>query len=110
MSKYDRPCCERYRPTDTFTPKNVVPEELDRAMVKAGVETIKPKVVACGEKAGVKGTVKLAVSVDPEGTVKTVSVTESPDSALGECVAAAMRNAKFAKSVKGSEFVYPFVF
>jgi TonB family protein len=110
MSKYDRPCCERYRPRDSFTPKNVVPEELDRAMVKAGVETIRPKVVACGEKAGVKGTVKLAVVVDPEGAVKSVTVTESPDQALGECVASAMRNARFAKSIKGGEFVYPFAF
>jgi len=74
------------------------------------VEKIKPKVVACGEKAGAKGTVKLDVSVDPAGNVKSVSVTESPDAALGECVSAAMKRAKFGKSVNGGEFVYPFVF
>ncbi|HEY5925043.1 MAG TPA: hypothetical protein VIV11_25350, partial [Kofleriaceae bacterium] len=110
LSKYDRPCCERFKPADGFTPKNVVPEELDRAMVKAGVEKIKPKVVACGEQNGAKGTVKLAVTVDGEGTVKAVSVTEAPDSALGECVASAMRRAKFGKSVNGAEFSYPFQF
>ncbi|HEY5948187.1 MAG TPA: molybdopterin-binding protein [Kofleriaceae bacterium] len=110
LAKYDRPCCERYKPADGFTPKNVVPDAIDRAMVKAGVEKIKPKVVSCGEQYGAKGTVKLAVTVDGEGTVKSVSVTESPDSALGECVAGAMRHAKFGKSVNGGDFNYPFVF
>ena len=110
LSKYDRPCCERFKPQDSFTPKNVVPDELDRSAVKAGVERIKPRVVACGEKSGTKGTVRLAVTVDGEGTVKSVSVTESPEPSLGDCVASAMRGAKFAKSVNGGEFNYPFVF
>ncbi len=110
LSKYDRPCCERYKPADTFTPKNVVPEELDKTMVRTGVEKIKPRVVACGEQSGTKGTVRLAVTVDGAGNVKNVSVSEAPDNALGECVAAAMRNAKFGKSVNGGEFTYPFVF
>ncbi|HEX5062711.1 MAG TPA: hypothetical protein VFV99_25235, partial [Kofleriaceae bacterium] len=110
ISKYDRPCCAKYKPSDTFTPKNVVPDELDRAMVKAGVEKIKPRVVACGEKNSNKGTVRLAVTVDSEGHVKTVTVSETPDTALGECVAAAMRAATFGKSVNGGEFNYPFVF
>jgi TonB family protein len=79
-------------------------------MVKAGVEKVKPRIVACGEKGGIKGTVKIALTVDSEGTVKSTSVVESPDQALGACVAGAMRNAKFAKTVKGSEFTYPFVF
>jgi TonB family protein len=110
LAKYDRPCCERYKPAEGFTPKNVVPDELDRSMVKAGVEKIKPKVVACGEQHAAKGTVKIAVTVDPEGNVKAASVSESPDAGLGECVAGAMRNAKFGKSVKGGEFNYPFAF
>ena len=87
-----------------------MPDSLGKAQVKAGVEKIKPKVVACGEQSTSKGTVKLAVSVDDAGAVKSVSVTEAPDQALGECVAGAMRKATFAKSVHGGEFVYPFVF
>lgn len=111
LSKYDRPCCERYRPAGGFTPTTgATPEELDKRLVKAGVEKIKPRVVECGEQAGVTGTVKLAVSVDGDGTVKNVSVTESPTPALGQCVAGAMRKAKFARTVKGGEFIYPFVF
>jgi molybdenum cofactor biosynthesis protein B len=110
LSKYDRPCCARYKPADGFTPKNVTPDGLDRTMVKSGVEKIKPKVVACGEKAGIKGTVRVAVVVEPDGSVKSADVTESPDSALGECVAAAMRRAKFGKSINGGDFTYPFAF
>ncbi len=110
MSKYDRPCCERFRPADSFRPRTQIPDELDRPMVKAGVETVKPKIVTCGEQHAAKGTVKVSVVVADVGTVKKVSVVESPDSALGECVAAAMRNAKFGKSARGGEFVYPFVF
>ncbi len=110
LAKYDRPCCEKYRPVDGFTPKNTIPDELDKSMVKAGIEKVKPRVVACGEKGGIKGTVKVAMTVDAEGNVKTASVTESPDQALGNCVAAALKNAKFGKTVNGGEFTYPFVF
>jgi molybdopterin adenylyltransferase len=110
LAKYDRPCCERYRPKEAFRPNVGTPDELDKRMVKAGVQTIKPRVVACGEKVTATGTVKLAVSVDGEGAVKSVSVTESPHASLGECVAAAMRSAKFGKTKNGGEFVYPFVF
>jgi TonB family protein len=112
LAKYNRPCCERYRPatTDLKPRAGNIPEELDRAMVRAGVEKIKPAVVACGEKTGVKGTVKLSVSVTSEGNVKSADVAEAPDEALGSCVAAAMRKARFGKSVKGGSFTYPFVF
>jgi molybdopterin adenylyltransferase len=110
MTKYERACCLRYKPSDGFTPKNVIPDSLDKAMVKAGIETVKPRIVACGEQNGAKGTVRVAVSVDDAGKVTNVSVTESPDTSLGECVAAAMRKARFGKSVNGAEFNYPFVF
>jgi len=78
LSKYDRPCCERFKPADSFTPKNVVPDELDRSMVKAGVEKIKPRVVACGEQNGAKGTVRLAEisTVKPK---KRTALLASPD-------------------------------
>ena len=113
LAKYVRPCCERFKPKQAdIAPRtaNGVPEELDKTMVRAGVEKVKPRVVACGEKAGTKGTVKIAVTVAPEGNVTAASVASSPDSALGECVAAAMKNAVFGKSVNGGSFTYPFVF
>jgi hypothetical protein len=39
-----------------------------------------------------------------------VSVSDAPDTALGECVQDAVRKAKFSKSMNGATFTYPFVF
>lgn len=114
VSKYDRPCCERFKPQSSdLKPRTAggVPEELDRAAVRTGIEKVKPAVVACGEKSGgVKGTVKIAVEVAPEGNVTSTEVTDSPDTALGACVANAMKKAQFGKSVNGGSFTYPFLF
>lgn len=112
LGNYDRPCCAKYKPTTTDLRPRVggVPEELDRTMVRAAISTIKPRVVACGEKAGVKGTVKIAVTVTPAGAVSAASVDESPEPELGSCVLAAMRSVKFGQSINGGSFTYPFSF
>jgi TonB family protein len=113
LSKYDRPCCAKYKPATTpdFKPRvGDVPESLDKSMVRAGVERVKPRVVSCGEKSGAKGTVKIAMTVSASGDVTSASVADSPDATLGDCVLAAMRNAKFGKTVNGATFTYPFAF
>ena len=112
LSGYAEPCCAKYRTRAPDLSKRVggIPEALDRAMVRAGIATIKPRVVQCGEKAGVSGTVKIALAVDPEGTVTSASVEVTPDAALGACVAGVLRGAKFGKSVTGGSFTYPFLF
>jgi len=71
---------------------------------------VKPKVITCGEQFKVKGTVKIAMTVDGEGNVQDVQVRTTPDDALGKCVAAALRIARFAKTKDGGSFTYPFVF
>lgn len=114
MSHYAQPCCDRFKPAahpDEFQPSaGGVPDKLTRPMVHAAVDQIKPRVSACGEKTAAKGTVKLSVTVDGNGAVSDVSVDETPDDALGACVASAMRAAKFGKSQKGGSFSFPFVF
>jgi TonB family protein len=115
LSKYDRACCAKYKPKDTgadFKPRvGDVPEALDKSMVRAGIDRVKPRVVACGEKSGgAKGTVKISMQVSPDGAVTSASVAAAPDPALGECVLAAMRSAKFGKTVNGASFTYPFAF
>jgi TonB family protein len=87
-----------------------VPTELDKAAVRAGMATVKPAVVACGEKSGDKGTVKIAMKVKPDGMVEDASVASAPNDALGSCVATALRKAQFAKTVNGGSFTYPFAF
>jgi hypothetical protein len=112
LSDYDRPCCAKYKAKGPVISQRIggVPQTLDRSMVRAGVDGIKPRVIKCGEKAGVTGTVKISVSVSPEGAVTGADVQDTPDAALGTCVAGALRAAKFGKSVEGGSFTYPFVF
>lgn len=111
MSHYDRPCCERYRPAETgFRPTAELPEQLDRSMVRAGIEKIKPRVIACGERTSVKGTVTLSITVAADGKVREVAVQVTPDVSLGECVAAAIRKAEFVTTAHSTTFTYPFAF
>lgn len=113
LSKYEKPCCAKFKPAENteLTPRtNGVPETLDKTMVRAGVNGVKPKVQKCGEKIAVKGTVKVAMTVSPDGAVTDASLADAPDPSLGECVVAAMKLAKFGKSVNGATFTYPFVF
>ena len=112
LSNYDQPCCAAFKPSPSALGRRVggVPASLDRAMVRAGIDTIKPRVVGCGETSGVTGTVKIGVTVTPEGAVSGTEVKDTPDAALGTCVATALRNAKFGTSINGGTFTYPFVF
>ena len=111
MDHYARPCCARYKPADNgFHPTEGTPAELDKAMVKSGIEKVKPKVISCGEKFSAKGTVRISMTVGGDGAVHDASVVDAPDPGLGECVAAALRRAQFAKTTNGATFTYPFVF
>jgi len=106
MEKYARPCCAHWKPAE----EPHAGGGLDKPQIRAGVASVKPAVIACGEKTPVKGTVKLAVTVDPSGAVQEVNVVVTPDDALGSCVATAMRRARFATTTMGGSFSYPFVF
>jgi TonB family protein len=112
MDHYEKACCARYKPAadSGFHPKGSVPDQLDRSMVKSGIEKVKPKVVACGEKIATKGEVKLSITVAPDGSVKSIAVDSAPDSALGDCVLAAVKRARFGQANGETSFVYPFVF
>ena len=70
---------------------------------------MRARVDACAAKSSAKGTVKVSVKVSGAG-VPTVTVKESPDGALGGCVAAAVQKATFAKTQNGATFSYPFKF
>lgn len=87
-----------------------VQENLDRAAISAGIAKIKPAVMECGTKHTVKGKVKAAVMVGPDGKVTTVEIKETPAPELGACVASAIQAGTFKKTRKGGSFTYPFVF
>jgi TonB family protein len=71
---------------------------------------VKARVMACGDKSPAKGQVKVSVKVGPDGHVQNVTVKNTPDPGLGNCVQAAMSKATFAKTANGGSFGYPFVF
>lgn len=109
LNSYAAACCAAYKPkAENHAPG--IPETLDKGAVRAGVDTMKPVVIGCGEKFASKGTVRVSMEVAPDGHVTSASVDDSPDAQLGACVATALRKAHFAKSQNGASFVYPFVF
>jgi hypothetical protein len=116
LTKYDKPCCERFKPPPVEKPPvavvdpNAGPVELDKTLIKVGVERYRAMVIRCGEQGGAKGTVSVSVTVKPDGNVQSATVAATPDPALGECVAGILRKATFAKTQNGGSFTYPFVF
>jgi hypothetical protein len=108
-------CCNKYnrrKPADA--PKGEggsdLPEALGRTEVKEGIDKVRARALGCGDGTSVKGQVKVAVKVNPDGTVASVTVKETPDEALGACVAGVVKTATFARSQTGGSFTYPFSF
>jgi hypothetical protein len=87
-----------------------LPDSLDRTMISDGVGKVKARVMSCGDKSQAKGQVKVAVKVGPDGHVSSVAVRNTPDPALGDCVAGMMQKAVFAKTQNGGSFAYPYTF
>jgi predicted Zn finger-like uncharacterized protein len=121
LNNNDGPCCAKFKKgkkaapsggggDSPSAPKSDLPDTLDRDMISGGVAKVKARVMACGDKSSAKGTVKVHVKVTGAGTVSDVSVSSSPDDALGSCVKAAMSRASFPKTQSGGSFGYPFVF
>lgn len=112
LDRYRLSCCAKFKPREPATPpvRSGVPAKLDKAMVTSGIAKVKPVVIRCGETHGVKGQVKISVTVSPSGDVTSATVAASPDDALGACVANAVKKASFATTETGGSFTYPFVF
>ena len=118
LNNYEGACCAKFKKKGSgggaaAKPSGGggdLPDALDRAMISDGVNKVKAKVQACGDKSSAKGQVKVSVKVNPGGDVASVSVKNTPDASLGNCVAAAMQRAKFAKTQNGGSFGYPFMF
>ncbi|MCX5744781.1 MAG: zinc-ribbon domain-containing protein [Proteobacteria bacterium] len=114
VSGYADACCAKYKKPGTTTtdtkPKGDLPDALDRDMIQKGVGSVKARVMTCGDKSSSKGVVKVSVKVGGDGRVAGVTVKESPDPALGSCVANGMKSATFAKTNNGGTFSIPFSF
>ncbi len=87
-----------------------LPETLDRTMITNAIGVVKPKVIACASDLSIKGVVKATVKETPDGAPAAVTVRNTPDRALGECVKQAVASATFTRTQKGGSFSYPFMF
>jgi TonB family protein len=112
------PCCKQYGGGSKKPPKDPgdkppansnLPEKLSREDVSSGIGGVRDRVLGCGDRSSAKGQVTVAVKVSPGGSVSSVSVVSSPDSALGSCVASAVKKARFKATQEGGKFNYPFV-
>ncbi len=91
-------------------PSANLPASLTKSDITSAVARVRAEVAACAAQTSAKGTVKVTVRVAGAGTVVSVTVKAAPDPALGECVAAAMQKATFARTQTGGAFSYPFQF
>lgn len=122
LNSYEGACCAKFRKGKAPAAaaggggggggagKGDLPDSLDRAMISDGVAKMKARVMACGDKSPAKGQVKVSVKVAADGSVANVTVRNTPDPGLGNCVAGVMQQARFAKTQTGGSFAYPFQF
>jgi hypothetical protein len=111
LDDYVRPCCAQYRRNGK--PREVVanpsPQALDRKMIVDGVNSVKPRIMACATSE-IRGTLKVRVRVAPSGAVTSVTIAATPDQKLGSCVHDVMTSILFMPTQNGGSFSYPFVF
>lgn len=85
-----------------------LPESIDRDLITAAMEPVKPKLVACGEGfPDAPSAVKIKVKVSASGSVSSVNVIDEVDAGLASCLEAAIKKVKFAATAKGGNFTYP---
>jgi hypothetical protein len=105
LNNYQGACCQNIKRAPVAGATG-----LSRTDISWAISYVKDKVKACGTQHPAKGVVKVHVKVRPDGTVSDVSISQTPDAALGDCVADVLRAAKFPKSDDGGSFNYPFIF
>jgi predicted Zn finger-like uncharacterized protein len=119
LNNNDGPCCAKYKKGKTggggggggAAAKNSdLPERLDRGMISDGIGKVRALVTTCSDKSSAKGQVKVSVKVGPDGKIISVTVKETPDAGLGNCVAGMVQRATFAKTQEGGSFAYPYTF
>jgi hypothetical protein len=91
-------------------PAAASPSSLTANDIRTGIRAVLPSVKACGSRTRATGTVKITARVAPDGTPAAVKVKAAPDELLGECVADAVKKARFPATDTGASFSYPFVF
>jgi hypothetical protein len=87
-----------------------MPDSIDRTSVQTAIAAIKPTLAACGDRYPMAMSAKARVQVHPDGHVTNVVVDAGSEIELADCVAKAVRRARFPRTQHGGSFSYPFVF
>jgi hypothetical protein len=99
---------EKGRPPDP-KPDSGLPEAPGRQDISDAMQKVKPAIMACGAKHQVKGTIKIAIKVGPDGTVTSAEIKQSPDEKVNACVVGVAKTIVLPKSQKGVTFSYPII-
>ncbi len=86
-----------------------LPDSLDRQAIVNGMRAAKDRIAACN-KTEAHGMLKLTVKVAADGTVASVDVKQSVETALDTCVVGVLKGLTFNRSKTGGTFSYPFSF
>jgi hypothetical protein len=105
VAAFTLPAFPQAKQPDPNLPMKLFPEDQD-----AGLAKVRPYAKGCASTYSVKGKVTVAMKVSPDGSVSSVSVTQTPDRQLSECIAAELRKAKFRKTNNGGAFSTTFSF
>lgn len=112
MVDYRDPCCSKFkkpRGGGSAPGADDVPDRLAPDMIREALHPLRGAIVACGDDSSAGHRVKVRVRVEPDGSSE-VSIADTDDARLAECVANAVRKATYPLTLTGGAFTQPYVF
>ena len=89
-------------------PTPSLPEELDNTAISNAMAQIRSRVDACAGRLAGRATVRVKVTVSPDGRVLAARSQRAPRPVIGSCVARAVEGAVFPKTLRGGSFTHAF--
>ncbi len=94
-----------------LSPTSAEADKLHRTDISSGIAAVRDKVKACGPRKGFAGTAVATIVIAPSGRPSSVTVAAGAGTAdFRECVAGALRAARFRRAPDTTTVRFPFVF
>lgn len=90
----------------TTSQQGNLPESLDQKRFLDGVAEVESFIMSCSIDSKAKGQVKVSVKVGADGNVISVTLLNTPEPAVSDCVVGIMQTARFAKTQSGGTFMW----
>ena len=107
LDNYAGACCEKYRRDRRGAETASQPESPTREEIVNTLRPARRAVSSCAVAANFEGTLKVKLTIAPEGTVSRVSV-DDVEPALVACVARVIKQHRFSKTRSGVTVSFPF--